>query len=376
MTSPKITVITPVRNAETIVETAIRSVAGQSYSNIEHLLVDGSTRDQTAAVIRKLQHTFPHLCLISGPDSGIYDAMNKGMDAATGDWFYFLGADDEFHDADVLRDLVEMGLFNKEHIVYGNVIIRGNSSWASDNTIYDGAFDLEKLFRRNICHQAVFYPAVVRSQIGKYHEKYVITADWDFNIRCFASFPFTYTERMIAIFRGGGKSSGQGDSSFYEDLPGNVIRYFNLDPTEDRYHDFNSPFYGPLSRYREMALRATVETLGRENAEMVSRLEEKQQEELRALRNDFTNKVLLLEEEMTGLRELISRKEATYQETIFGLQEHARLYGEELARKKDEINRLLETLAEKESHIGAIYRSYTWKAGKILLSPVTAFLRK
>ena len=98
------------------------------------------------------------------------------------------------------------------------------------------------------------------SIIRGYQEKYAATADWDYNIRCYAQYKFTYTDTVIAYFEGGGKSSSPEPHSFYEDLPECVIRYFGLDPNDRSLHDPASPFYYPVSRYSlDKCLKANTE---------------------------------------------------------------------------------------------------------------------
>ena len=81
----------------------MRSVANQSYQNIEHLVVDGRSKDSTVQVVEELRH--PHLILSSEPDAGIYDAMHKGLERAAGEVIGFLNSDDFFADADVLEKI-------------------------------------------------------------------------------------------------------------------------------------------------------------------------------------------------------------------------------------------------------------------------------
>ena len=273
MTEPKITIITPVYNKVNAVGKAIRSVSLQTYKNVEHVIIDGESDDGTVQVVRKFQEKFKHIVLLSEKDDGVYSAMNKGLNLASGDWICFMGADDKFYNKQVLARLYEQGFFGEEQIVYGNVIIEGDSFWAKDKSVYDGPFDLEKLFKRNLCHQSVFYPRSVIERVGTYNEKYAVTADWDYNIRCFAKYPFLYADMVIAVFRSGGKSSVGGDESLYHDLPGNVIRYFGLEPDKDEYHNFNSPFYLPMSRYREQKSHKTIMALSEEISQVYKKLE-------------------------------------------------------------------------------------------------------
>jgi GT2 family glycosyltransferase len=97
----KISVITVSYNSVSTIADTVRSVAGQSYQNIEHLVIDGQSKDSTIAVVEAHRH--PHLILCSEPDNGIYDAMNKGLGRATGEVIGFLNSDDFYADSTVLK---------------------------------------------------------------------------------------------------------------------------------------------------------------------------------------------------------------------------------------------------------------------------------
>jgi glycosyltransferase involved in cell wall biosynthesis len=250
MHRPLISIITPTSNASRSVEQCLRSVIGQHYRPVEHIFIDNMSEDATASIILEYQQHHAHIRLVREKDRGLYDAINKGLDLCTGAWIFILGSDDEFFDDRVLEDLADQGYFDEEQVVYGNVILRGDTPWAKDNTIYDGPFTLEKLYRTNICHQSIFYPRSVISRIGHYSEKYPVTADWDYNFHCFALYKFTYADRIIAWFNGGGRSSMADEHSFFKDMPGKVISYFQLNPEDRSLHRPGSPFYYPVSAYR------------------------------------------------------------------------------------------------------------------------------
>jgi len=261
MNLPLISIITPTYNAASTVEQNLSSIINQRYKTIEHIFIDGCSTDATLSIIRDYQCRYNHIQLYSEKDNGIYHAINKGLDLCKGDWIYIMGADDEFYNEDVLSDLVGQGFFQGEQIVYGDVIIRGDSPWAKNNTIYDGPFSMRKLFRRNICHQSVFYPRSVIELIGYYAEEYTTTADWDYNLRCFAKYKFTFADQIIAFFSSGGKSSKIDDFSFDKVFLEKVVEYFQLDLNEKSYHDIKSNFYFPVSRYCVSLDKKTIREL-------------------------------------------------------------------------------------------------------------------
>jgi hypothetical protein len=119
----------------------------------------------------------------------------------------------------------------KSKVIYGNVEVVGDCSWAKSGTIYDGPFDLPKLLNRNICHQAIFYRAEFARRIGEYNGDYRVCGDWDFNIRCWAGAQFRHIDVTVAKFNAGGLSSiNPGDETFDRDFVANILRYFDLSP--------------------------------------------------------------------------------------------------------------------------------------------------
>ncbi len=383
MTFPKITIITPVLNKELAVKKVIRSVAAQSYRHVEHIIINGASSDQTAQAVQDFQEIYPHIRLLSEPDNGVYHAMNKGIDLCTGEWIIFMGAEDEFFDEEVLTDIHNRGLLEKEHVVYGNVIIKDDSPWAKDDTLYDGPFDLEKLFKRNICHQSILYPVSVVKEIGYYNESYPVTADWDYNIRCFARYPFAYTDKVISLFQSGGTSSQGSDDSFYEDLPGNVIRYFNLDPADRLYYDFNSPFYGPVSRYRESELRRQRDELMLIKGEYLQLLEK--QDVNTAQKNKIKDQLTQTqfsaqaesEEKIEHLKWVLLLKERDF----VRFRRNLEITRQDAIKQKMKFSHLVDNYAlaysdqknradRYERELKDIKGSWAWKTGSFFLGPI------
>lgn len=115
---PKISVITVTFNAEKTVEKTVRSVVGQTYPALEYIVVDGASKDGTMALLEGFRDRIS--VLVSEPDKGIYDAMNKGIGLATGEWIIFMNAGDCFIDDDVLKDVAAFIVSHPEaDAVYG-----------------------------------------------------------------------------------------------------------------------------------------------------------------------------------------------------------------------------------------------------------------
>ena len=210
---PLITIVTVVRNGEKTLEETILSVINQAYSNIEYIIVDGASTDGTLDIIKKYEDRIDYW--ISEPDKGIYDAMNKGIDLAIGDWILFLGADDSlssnisyyyknFNDCDV--------------VYYGHVIL------IPSGKKYGGKYSRYTISYRNISHQAIFYP---RHLLKKYHYslRYPICADYYLNILLFSKgIKLEYINISISYFRTGGYSSTHKDIVFYREFYKIIIK--------------------------------------------------------------------------------------------------------------------------------------------------------
>ena len=174
----KITIVTVCYNAEETIQKTIESVVSQDYTEIEYLIVDGKSTDRTLEIVSRYQ-TVPYIRVISEKDSGLYNAMNKGADLATGDYILYLNSGDYLYDDNVLSTIVpEL----KADIVYGNVIRRK----------YEGDI-LEKYPGRNrvmwlllqgkmMSHQVMFTNTEIMKRYG-FDESYKITADYNFLVK-------------------------------------------------------------------------------------------------------------------------------------------------------------------------------------------------
>ena len=101
---PKFSIITVTYNAEAVLDDTIQSVVSQTYKEIEYIIVDGGSKDRTMQIARRYQDKIS--VLISEPDKGLYDAMNKGIRQSTGDYVCFLNAGDQLHEDDTLFHIV------------------------------------------------------------------------------------------------------------------------------------------------------------------------------------------------------------------------------------------------------------------------------
>jgi glycosyltransferase involved in cell wall biosynthesis len=227
---PTLSIIVPTFNASTAIERCLQSVRIQTFRDYEIILQDGASSDDTVAKAKAFRNASPgmDIKIFIEKDNGPYDAMNKGCLRSSGEWLYFLGSDDELRDGNVLSTVMSSPGIATCEVVYGNVQVIGDAGWANHGTVYDGIFDLSKLLNRNICHQAIFYRAAFARGIGEYNIRYVVCADWDFNMRCWAKIEFKYLDMIVANFYAGGLSGVGSDECFSLEVASNVLKYFGL----------------------------------------------------------------------------------------------------------------------------------------------------
>jgi len=204
MIKPKITVITVVYNAHAIIERTIKSVIGQSYLNIEYIIIDGASSDGTLEIAERYESK---IALIeSGRDDGIYDAMNKGLKYATGDYVLFLNAGDELYDADTLTKVFAGADY--ADVYYGNTaIISSDGAVLGDRRLTPPDALSWKSLKYGMCvsHQSFI---ARRSLCENYNLHYKVSADIDWVIKVLkSSDKIKNTYIYIAKYLEGGKSA-------------------------------------------------------------------------------------------------------------------------------------------------------------------------
>ena len=202
----RFSVITVCYNASATIKETIASVLDQTYRELEYIIIDGKSTDGTIDILQSIQDQ--RLKFISEKDTGIYNAMNKGLRLVSGDYLIFLGADDTFFNEDVLTK-VAAKITNSGNIVYGDVMLK------TRQRLYNGPFSRWTWGHRNICHQSIFYPKTIYSNYS-YNEAYRSVADWDYNLRLLIDgIKFTYIGETICTFNDeGGLSSSCKDHEF------------------------------------------------------------------------------------------------------------------------------------------------------------------
>jgi glycosyltransferase involved in cell wall biosynthesis len=235
VSDPIFSIIIPTFNSGKTLRRCLDSIFLQTCQRFEIYIIDNCSSDNTLEIIKEFECTCSRIYTESLIDDGIYDAMNKGISLANGEWLYFMGSDDTLYDRNVLARIAEETQTTKASIIYGNVIINGENQWNLNGKAFAGEFSLERLLRLNICHQAIFYHRSVFDKCGNYDLNYPVFADYAFNLKCFSKVTFSYLNLIIANFWVGGHSTTNHDLNFNNHRGTLFYKYFKLEI-------FGSPF--------------------------------------------------------------------------------------------------------------------------------------
>jgi len=196
---PVISVITVTYNARQFLEQTMQSVIEQDYANIEYIVIDGASTDRTLEIIHKYESRLAYW--VSEPDEGIYDAMNKGVLKATGEWILFMNAGDTFVSTNTVATCVKAFQSNCA-MVYGgiNVVNTQNQS-----VVYQPPLDLSMYVKRMpCCHQAVFFKTALVKHY-QFNTLFKINADLDLILKLYhAGHSYVKLEIPVINFLSGG----------------------------------------------------------------------------------------------------------------------------------------------------------------------------
>ncbi|MES2827746.1 MAG: glycosyltransferase family 2 protein [Bacteroidota bacterium] len=205
-----VSIVTPVFNCEDFVRDCVLSVRRQDYAYIEHIIVDGGSFDGTVRIINENAH--PRLFLVSEPDAGLYDAINKGIDRAKGIVLGILNADDCLANTFVISSIVNQFSNNLCNGVYGNLIYtkRNNISKISRKWTSDQYFPGKLSSGWMPPHPTLYIKTELFAQVGVYSSEFGSSGDYEFMLRLFSCHEFsaTYLNMIVVIMREGGMSNG------------------------------------------------------------------------------------------------------------------------------------------------------------------------
>ena len=205
----KISIITPVYNSVRFIEFALLSLSTQVYKNIEHIVVDAQSKDGTLEKIKEL--SLDGSVIISEPDGGIYDALNKGIGRSTGSIIGILNSDDYFADSTVISEVMREFENPMVDIVYGDLIyISKDPPFKIVRKWRSGLFSKEKMrYGWMPPHPTIFIRRSLLESKYVYDTNYLISADYDFIVRFFYNKEVTvkYINKLMVVMRLGGASN-------------------------------------------------------------------------------------------------------------------------------------------------------------------------
>lgn len=210
----KISIITVTYNAASVLKRTLDSVKAQSWQQIEHLIIDGASKDETISMAETYKAQCPYeVVILSEPDKGLYDAMNKGLRLATGDYLVFLNAGDTLHAADTLETIVRSAQ-PLPGVLYGDTAITDEQgNFLHLRRLRPPKKLSWKSFRQGmlVCHQA-FYALTDIAKNLPYDPRYRYSADVDWCIRVMKEaqkrqFPLVNTQAILADYQEEGQTT-------------------------------------------------------------------------------------------------------------------------------------------------------------------------
>jgi glycosyltransferase involved in cell wall biosynthesis len=206
---PLLTIITVVYNGVKNLEQTIQSVLTQDYDNVEYIIIDGGSSDGTIDLIKKYEDGIDYW--VSEPDKGIYDAMNKGVGLATGDYVAFINADD-WYEQGALSQIVNVMTSERTDFIFGNVALYENEKYART---FRPVHAPERPRRMPFGHPSLFVKRALMEQYP-FDLSYPTAADYDFVCKLLKKrLSFLYLDQNVANFRLGGISSSDTSKELF-----------------------------------------------------------------------------------------------------------------------------------------------------------------
>lgn len=208
MNNEKISVITVVRNDANNIERTILSVLEQTYNNIEYLVFDGNSTDGTWEIIQKYKDQLD--IAVSEPDNGVYDAMNKGIQYASGGWVIFMNSGDTFYDHNVVQKIFSMEFDRNTSAIFGASSFYNR---ISGNSIVVAPSEDGLMKYMPSCHQSIFTATSELKERG-FDTKYKIIADFIFYYFLYQRNPnYLKVDDIISIYDDSGISSNKKNTT-------------------------------------------------------------------------------------------------------------------------------------------------------------------
>lgn len=207
----KVTIITATFNSQEFIEDCMISVLNQEYDNIEYVIIDGASKDNTLEIIKSFQTHHAHIRLISEPDKGIYDALNKGLIHASGDVVGFVHSDDVLANTTIVSNVVDCIKNRDVDGVYGDLLYVRKEDTNKVIRHWKGKQFSPALLKRGWmpAHPTLFIKQEVYLSKGNFDLTFKIAADYDFILRIFKDrkLNFEYLPNVFTKMRVGGVSN-------------------------------------------------------------------------------------------------------------------------------------------------------------------------
>jgi glycosyltransferase involved in cell wall biosynthesis len=199
---PLVTVITAVFNAEAVLESCLQSVISQDYPNIEHIIVDGSSKDGTISLLRRYDSQIG--LWMSEPDKGVFDAWNKGVALARGEWIAFLGADDIYLPGAITTYMALARTHPEAEFLSSKAKLDHPTGYSP---IFGGPWEWPRFTKAmTTVHVGTFHHRALFERYGNFNIAYRIAGDYEFMLRPKESFKTAFTPEITVIMRAGGVS--------------------------------------------------------------------------------------------------------------------------------------------------------------------------
>ncbi|MGF1500165.1 MAG: glycosyltransferase [Elainellaceae cyanobacterium] len=302
----RLSIITVCKNAEEHIEKALQSVACQSYPNIEYIIIDGNSQDQTRKIIGNYRSTISHF--VSEADTGIYAAMNKGLALASGDYVYFLNADDYLVDNNVVAAIATFLQSQPDvDVLYGSLEVRNPSGDTHIAVPPPPENIADYMIYYSMPHQATFFRLSLFKKWGYFDESYLIAGDVELYLRllqdeslCWCRYP-----QVVGSYFNGGRSLAniQATRQEFWTAQNQAVFYQSDDWKQRRICHFQKTILDlekRVSEYQKQTahLQSTIQEMGdHEQAELRLQAElQEAREKIKRLRNRLKQTETTLEE--------------------------------------------------------------------------------
>lgn len=226
---PLISIVTVVYNGEAFLEETILSVINQSYDNVEYIIIDGGSTDGTLEIVKKYEHAINYW--VSEKDSGIYDAMNKGIDLVSGEWINFMNAGDRLVDSNTIQIAI--------------LFADGNDLIYSDTKLSNGKVFKCEIKQNRIIHQSLIYKKRLHAKYGLYVlSKEITISDYLFFMLC-KNEKWVKIDKEISLFELGGTSSNL--NHFKQKIAVDIM-FNNISRFKAAIYLIVHPFYNKIKR--------------------------------------------------------------------------------------------------------------------------------